>query len=254
MDAVFTGQRNMQIPTGEPAIIQSLATEILEACTQAATAGGSSAEPGLPTLAQAFEQLLDVLVRAAADTRTAGADGAADITEIGEYALQLQANLAATAERLGLAQQRDALARLAVNLALWVAAHAGRIDSLEAVVDGLALLANTTREPRQLEDLSAVFSRIIDAVPAVISQDMEKHTPGRPWRVLLLNHGIVATRSHNTALMETAFTLLTSKLPEDAARFFAEGMQQMDALDYPAQVRAVMDKYHRRWTVNRSLH
>ena len=51
----------MQIPTGEPAIIQSLATEILEACTQAATAGGSSAEPGLPTLAQAFEQLLDVL-------------------------------------------------------------------------------------------------------------------------------------------------------------------------------------------------
>ena len=35
---------------------------------------------------------------------------------------------------------------------------------------------------------------------------------------------------------------------------FAEGMQQMDALDYPPHVRAVMDRYHRRWTVNRSLH
>lgn len=244
----------MQIPTGEPAIIQPLATEILEACTQAAAARGSTAEPGLPTLAEAIGQLLDVLVRASADTRPAGTNGAADITEIGEYALHLHASLAATAGRLGLVQQRDALARLAVNLALWVAAHAGRIDSLEAVVDGLAQLANTTREPRQLEQLSAVFSRIIDAVPAVISQDLEKTNPGRPWRVLLLNHGIVATRSHNPALMEAAFTLLTSRLPEDAPRFFAEGMQQMDALDYPPHVRAVMDRYHRRWTVNRSLH
>jgi hypothetical protein len=54
--------------------------------------------------------------------------------------------------------------------------------------------------------------------------------------------------------MEAAFDVLTRKLPEDAARFFSEGMQQMDALDYPAQVRAVMEKYHRRWNVNRALH
>jgi len=77
---------------------------------------------------------------------------------------------------------------------------------------------------------------------------------GRPWRVLLLNHCIVATRSHNTGLMEDAFALLSARLPEDAARFFTEGMQQMDALDYPQRVREVMEKYHRRWTVNRSLH
>jgi hypothetical protein len=28
----------------------------------------------------------------------------------------------------------------------------------------------------------------------------------------------------------------------------------MDALDYPAQVRKVMEKYHRQWKVNRALH
>ena len=55
-------------------------------------------------------------------------------------------------------------------------------------------------------------------------------------------------------LMEQAFALLTRHLPEDAARFFTEGMQQMDALDYPEHVRAVMAKYHRRWTLDRSLH
>ena len=78
--------------------------------------------------------------------------------------------------------------------------------------------------------------------------------PGRPWRVLLLNHGIVATRSHNTELMEAAFTLLASKLPEDATRFFSEGMQQMEALGYPPHVRETMEKYHHEWPVNRSLH
>lgn len=240
----------MQIPTGEPAVIQSLAADILAACTQAQDTAAS----GLAPLTQAFEQLDQVLARVAADTRGTTTAGAADITEIGEYALQLQAQLATTAEQLGVTGQRDALARLAVNLGLWVAAHDGLIDTLEPVVDALALLANTTREPRQLEQLSGVFSRIIEAVPAIVSQDLEKLNPGRPWRVLLLNQSIVATRSHNTALMEAAFDVLTRKLPEDAARFFSEGMQQMDALDYPAQVRAVMEKYHRRWNVNRALH
>jgi hypothetical protein len=64
----------------------------------------------------------------------------------------------------------------------------------------------------------------------------------------------VATRSHDTGLMEDAFSVLTSKLPEDATRFFSEGMGQMDALDYPPHVRTVMEKYHREWPVNRALH
>jgi len=72
--------------------------------------------------------------------------------------------------------------------------------------------------------------------------------------VLLLNHCIVATRSHNPELMEAAFAVLTDKLPADAPRFFSEGMQQMEALDYPGHVREVMEKYHRKWNVDRSLH
>lgn len=244
----------MQIPTGDPIVVQSLAGDILDACMRTADAAANGMENDLGTLAQAFDQLVDVLTRVTVDAQVTGMTGAADSTEIGEYALQLHGRLATATEQLGLAEQRDALARLVVNLALWVAAQDGLIDSLEAVVDALALLANTTREPRQLEELSDVFSRIIAAVPAVVSQDLEKINPGRPWRVLLLNQSIVATRSHNPALMEAAFAVLTSKLPEDAARFFSEGMQQMDALDYPAQVRTVMEKYHRRWTMNRSLH
>jgi hypothetical protein len=71
---------------------------------------------------------------------------------------------------------------------------------------------------------------------------------------MLLNRSIVATRSHNTDLMEQAFTELSRHLPEDAGHFFTEGMQQMDALDYPEHVRRLMACYHRQWTLDRSLH
>ena len=60
--------------------------------------------------------------------------------------------------------------------------------------------------------------------------------------------------SDDADLMEAAFAILISQLPEDATRFFSEGMEQMDALDYPPHVRQVMEKYHREWPVNRSLH
>jgi hypothetical protein len=115
------------------------------------------------------------------------------------------------------------LTELILDLGLWIARHGGLIDTLEPVVDAIAQAANSTRDTEQLEALSHQIGRIIAAVPAVISQDLEKINPGRPWRVLLLNHSIVATRSHNTAVMEDAFALLSTRLPEDDARFFYRG-------------------------------
>ena len=116
------------------------------------------------------------------------------------------------------------------------------------------MIANSSRDPADLEALSQVMGRITQAVAPVIREDIEKINPGRPWRILLLNRSIVATRSHNTRVMEEAFAELTRYLPEDAARFFTEGMEQMDALNYPAHVREVMQKYHRQWTLDRALH
>jgi hypothetical protein len=246
----------MKIPTGQPAELQSLLDTLLPACIEA-TAGDTQVAQGPSdpsTLVEAFRQLLNVMVRVEADSRADRMSDSADITEIGDYALRLQEALADLAVTAGLKDLQEALAQVSVNIALWVANHGGCIDTLEPVVDALALLANKLREPAKLEALSQVISHIIAAVSPLISQDLEKVNPGRPWRLLLLNHSIIATRSHNTELMEEAFAVLTARLPEDAARFFSEGMQQMDALDYPEPVRRVMEKYHRQWTVNRALH
>ena len=237
----------MQLPTGNSDAISA-------ACHAILAAGDGTG------LTQALEQLIDVMNRVEADARVSAGNshssgiGAADITEIGTYAFGLHAKLVSACDQAAAEGQRETLAGLAVDIALWVADHGGHLDTLEPVVDGLALLANASMEPVRLGELSSVIGRIIAAVAPVIRQDLEKTNPGRPWRVLLLNQGIVATRSHDTALMESAFALLAKYLPEDAARFFTEGMQQMDALDYPAHVRKVMEKYHRQWPVNRVLH
>jgi len=244
----------MEIPTGRPADLQSLLDSLLPACVEATAdmpAAKGASDPS--TLVEAFRQLLNVMARIESDAQADRMSDSADITEIGEYALRLQEALAALAAAAGLEEHREALALVSVNIALWVADHGGRIDTLEPVVDALALLANNLREPASLEALSHVINRIVEAVSPLISQDLEKMNPGRPWRVLLLNQSIIATRSHNPELMEQAFAVLTGKLPEEAARFFTEGMQQMDALDYPQHVRRVMEKYHRQWKVNRAL-
>ncbi len=246
----------MQIPTATLDEIRDGIRAVLDQLTPAADAGEAAGDD-LALLTRAFEQLLDVMERiesdsqAASDSRTSRSTGSGDITEVGEYALKLYQNLAALESEPA---AREYSAGLAANLALWIARHDGQIDTLEPVVDGLALLANRLTEPRELEALCAAMGEICNAVSPVIREDLERINPVRPWRVLLLNRAIVATRSHNTAIMEEAFAVLTQHLPEDTARFFTEGMQQMEALDYPDPVRRVMEKYHRQWTLNRSLH
>jgi hypothetical protein len=245
----------MQIPTGELAVILSDIDTVLASCKQhdPAAAAQSANATDLPSLVQALDQMVDVMTRVESDLQSSSDVTSADITEIGDYALQLHEALSAATRQPGVSEQQP-LARLAINIALWIARHGGQIDTLEPVADAIALLANSCREPVELGRLSGIISELISATSSFISQDLEKMNPGRPWRILLINHGIVATRSHDTGLMEKAFSLLTSKLPEDATRFFSEGMGQMDALDYPPHVRKVMEKYHREWPVNRALH
>lgn len=171
---------------------------------------------------------------------------AAELRDLASLGLGLYAQLAALARRLGL--ERDALAieGLTVPFSVLVARRGAELSSLETLVDALAALANALSDPGELAQLFALMGEIVNAVSPAISQDLDRASPRRPWRVLLLNRAIVATRSHRPALMTTAFDAVVDHLPEDAARFFEEGMAQMDALDYPPHVRAVMERYYLR--------
>jgi len=190
-------------------------------------APGSSSPP---LLGEAFQRLYDAMQRTEASLSDDSAisvgnqASAKDVTEMGEYALELFDQSLHWANHLDLPVVFETLQRFTIAMARWIARHGGELLHLDPVVD------------------------------APIQQDLDKSSPGRPWRILHMNRAIVATRTHQPDVMEEAFTVLVRHLPEDAPGFFTQGMEQMDLLNYPPHVREVMDRYYRKWSVKRSLH
>ena len=199
-------------------------------------------------LAEAIEQFLALITRIDQEEGETGPTSREDVTQIGDYGMTLLTDLAAWAAQLNLPVPRQDLEIVTLGAADWIMRHEGQIRALEPAVNALANFANRMQEPAALEPLTLFMGRVAQASAKFIKQDLEKNNPGRPWRVLHLNRGIVATRTHNPVLMEQVFADLVRYLPEDAPAFFAEGMQQMEALNYPQPVRQVMVRYFDLWT------
>lgn len=130
---------------------------------------------------------------------------------------------------------------------LWFAKSGGTISQLIPIVNVIAALSNRLRDQEELIQLLANIDVLIHATEQSIQDDMDDRDPRRPWRVLLLNYAITATRTHEPALMDNTFQFLIQNLPDDLKQFFTEGMSQMTALDYPEPVREVMEKYYRQY-------
>jgi len=137
---------------------------------------------------------------------------------------------------------------------LWRVRHGGRIQHLDYIVNSVAEIANRLTEEEDLTFLASITQTIVNSVTDEINQDMMSNSPSRPWRVLLLDYGIVATRSHQPKIMEAAYKFLAEHLPEDAGPFFAEGMKQMDALNYPPQVKLVVEQFYQLYSVEKHSH
>ena len=213
------------------------------------------------SLLMAMDQAIDVMLRADADgvTRKAPSAGSMgvleqkDISKIGQYALDLLEGIVALIQDKTGEQSRDLL-RLSLPVSLWVARHGGRLSHIDMLVNSLAGYANETTEPHRLAQLSAVIREIIDACDDDIHRDLEQSNQMRPWRILNLNYGIVATRSHDPEIIEQAYETLVKNLPHDAREFFKEGMQQMDIIGYPDEVREIVERYYKMWGSESALH
>ncbi len=199
-------------------------------------------------LAEAIEQFVALMMRIDREEGEIGPITRDDATQIGDYGITLLTDLIAWASQLNLPVPRQDLEIVILASADWIMRHDGQIRTLDPVVNALANFSNRMHDPASLEPVTEFMSRVIHASAKLIKEDLEKTNPGRPWRVLHLNRGIVATRTHNPQLMEQVFEDLVRYLPEDAAAFFAEGMQQMEALNYPQPVRQVMGRFFDRWT------
>lgn len=219
-------------------------------------------EPMAPTprtLCAGLNTLLDILYAAdetsgAEFTRQIQQATGADPERMLEHGLRLIVQLTELAQRLQRPTQAQAVERLALPLSVWMLRRGCELSHPEPVVNALAHLANRLRQPEALIELYGLMSEIMDAIGIERALEWERDHPKRPWRVLLINRAIVATRTRQPTLMETAFQTIVEHLPEEAPSFFREGMGQMEAGDYPPPARAVMQRYFETWSAEQRLH
>lgn len=231
--------------------LDRLAEEIDDACD----AGSHDSDQEPKMLIDALRETLHALERC--QDLPAGSDDAVrgrQLDTLTNAGLDQLGRLSDLAERLRLTDQARRIEALALPFACCAARCNAEIASPSLVVNAAAALANNLKKPDQLQTLYGLMSEIVDAVSPRVSTGTGAEEPNRPWRVLLLNRAIVATRSLQPKLMEEAFDAIVDQLPDDAPTFFREGMGQMEELNYPPQVRAVMDRYYQRWCARPTLH
>jgi len=204
-------------------------------------------ETSVKELLQAVRESIDIMKRVDADMSAGQNDiEAQDISQIGDYMLSLLMDLGDVAAHQGQSQTMLYLHRLSLPVAMWISQYQGEIKQLEIIVNAIATLANEIKQPHKLAEFAELIEQIIAHVSTDIRRDLETANQMRPWLVLNMNWGIVATRSHDVVVMKRVFDALINNIPADAKQFFAEGMQQMEVVNYPPYVRAVMQEYHQK--------
>jgi len=234
--------------------------EILDAWNdaKASTSSEERAQPEL--LKEALRQLIEVLrIQEWNNNPSQGSGnktpGEVDISELGDYGLNMLAELSHLSIDLGLAGEIERLEQLALSLGLWVARQNGELNSVELVVNGVARIANQSQEQIELERLFYVMGEILDAVSPVESpQHVFENVMNNPRNILLLNRAIVATRTHLPQLMETAYADIADQLPDAAPGFFSEGMEQIRLQGYPDEVREIIERYYQEYPPVSRLH
>ncbi len=123
--------------------------------------------------------------------------------------------------------------KLAVSTALWVAKREGTISELTMIVNGISAFANNTRINKELEELYEVSLYVLFATDPYVKADTQKLDAQRPWRLLCLNHCIIATRTGNRSIAHSAYHWLLKYLPEEVDMFFKLALQKVATGDYP---------------------
>lgn len=164
------------------------------------------------------------------------------LTEVGEFGTHLL-------ERLYFESLKNpAFLRMFNYVALaftyWVARNGGSVGHLDIFVNALAMVANVVHDKISLESLYEATTFVVFSTKDELKSGPEVFSPDNPWRVLIMNYGIIATRTHTPELMESAYKTLLRYFPDEAPDFFRKAMSEMDRLNYPDYVRAVVERFY----------
>lgn len=224
--------------------MQAQAEQALQKLLSAYASTSPSRPDGPQALGKSLDQYFKILHAIDRHAETQQAVELDDMQNLADHGLNLMNELNDWAIRLECDEAQRVFTGLSIPMALWCARQRIPLKELDPVVHAVSKLANSTQDTQLLGQVSDAVEVIIDAVTPEIKRDLDKSDPGRPWRVLNLNHGIVATRTHDPKRMEAVFEQLMYRLPEDVGEFFRDGMEQMERIGYPDHVRNVMEKYY----------
>lgn len=193
---------------------------------------------------QAMEQFFDV---ASTINHQASEDhviSQSEATDIGEHGFTLLLKLIDLMEKLDLPHKRKEIEQISLIFARWIIHYQGKLNHIEPIVNAFAHSANSMQDKDSLKALVELMSMVVDASSDDIKHDLDSTNLYRPWRLLHINRGIVATRTHDTEIMKKVFDEMILYLPQDATSFFSEGMEEMETEDYPPNVRQVIEEYY----------
>ncbi len=239
-----------------PADIASLrdrATELTDGLIEALEVGttDAGAVESARTLGDALRQLLDMLDLL--QDSAPGAHAANDLNTLGEYGLHLLDDLNRLSANAALPEFSTEFEQLCLPLGLWLARNGGEIHFLAPIVNAVASLTNSHREPDPMIHLFGACTELMDAVSPSL-EDTVGDDPQHPWRLLILNRAVIATRSHNPDLIRHAFDTVIEALPGEVQGFLSEAMEQVAMTDYPEGVREMVRRYFLTHSVSGQLH
>ena len=197
-----------------------------------------------PLLADAVRQCLDVCQRVDADGSALPLE---DVDELGTHALECLSDLGLWAYQLQADAARTVIEDLALDMAHWIVRHGGQIAVLEPVVNALARQANATQDPAQL---AALFDRACGII-AYAAPSLTAGTDAaslQPWLTLNFNCAIIATRTQQPELMNAAYDLLETHLPQHCAAFYEEGVRESAKPVYGEHVGELLRQRLAKWT------
>jgi len=177
-----------------------------------------------------------------------------DSTKLGDYGLRLLEELQQHAESVELRHETQTLMRLCLPFGLLMMHKGARLLTPEPVVNAIADLANTQTDPLVLETLFAKVTEIMDGFDEALRSSDMLDGYGTPWKILLLNRAIIATRSHQQALIDQAYADIVRYLPRQAKAFFEESAEQMRKVDYPQEVKDSVMLWYQRYVDKPTLH
>lgn len=195
-------------------------------------------------LMDGFEQFFDIVATINLQASEGQVISSNEATDIGNHGFDLIRPLMGLMNHLELPHRRRDLEQISLIMARWIVRYRGQVKQLEPIVNACAQMANLLTDKKALIALYDLMTDIIESCPGDVRQDLDTSNDMRPWRLLHINRGIIATRSHDPDIMKTAFDELLMYLPNEADDFFEQGMKEIIELDYPLHVRHIMEYYY----------